>query len=156
MANIEYYRKRNNAAIHAYVVMPNHLNLLASIPEEGSISFFVGDMKKRIAYEYYRLISSAPFPFWEHRFDDLGIYSQEIYRIKLNYIHNNPVRAGLVLNPEDWPYSSAKFYLTGEEGVVKVTPVLWLKKRKIASTTGSRRHKIAVNYGHGPESVDGT
>jgi putative transposase len=41
----------------------------------------------------------------------------------LNYIHNNPVKAGFVLNPEDWPYSSARLYSNDEKGIVEVTPI---------------------------------
>ena len=83
----------------------------------------MGNVKKRIAYEYYRLENSEPFPFWEHRFDDLSIYSQDIYCIKLNYIHNNPIKAGLALKPEDWPYSSARFYIREEIGIIEICPI---------------------------------
>jgi putative transposase len=39
---------------------------------------------------------------------------------KLRYIHRNPVRRGLVKNPEDWQWSSYRHYLTGEVGVVEI------------------------------------
>ena len=124
LRNIEYYRIRDNAAIHGFVIMPTHLHLLVNIPDEKSISCFMGDMKKRVAFEYYRLTSSKPFPFWEQRFDDVTIYSEKVYYTKLNYIHYNPVKAGLAETPEEWEYSSARFYLTGTNGIVTVTPGL--------------------------------
>jgi hypothetical protein len=39
---------------------------------------------------------------------------------KLRYIHRNPVRAGLVARPEDWPWSSLRHYATGEESAVEI------------------------------------
>ncbi|HMR82591.1 MAG TPA: hypothetical protein PKE30_05650 [Niabella sp.] len=44
-------------------------------------------------------------------------------RTKLNYIHENPVRAGLVKNPEDYIYSSASNYITGK-GIMEVDYLL--------------------------------
>jgi putative transposase len=123
MRNIEYYRKRDKAVIHGFVIMPTHLHFLVFIPEEKSISSFMDDMKKRVAFEYNRLISSGPFHFWEHRFDGVVIYSEKIYYTKLKYIHNNPVKAGLAATAEEWEYSSAKFYLTGINGIITVTPI---------------------------------
>ena len=54
------------------------------------------------------------------RYDDLIIISDKQFRIKLEYIHNNPVKAGLVTTAIEWPYSSARDWLTNEEGVIKV------------------------------------
>lgn len=49
-----------------------------------------------------------------HRFDDLVIVSQKQFGIKLNYIHENPVRKELVTNAVEWKWSSAKFWLFDE------------------------------------------
>ncbi len=46
----------------------------------------------------------------ESRYDRLVIVKERIFRIKLNYIHYNPVRAGLVTKPEEWLWSSAASY----------------------------------------------
>ena len=118
--NIEFYRIRDNITIHGYVVMPNHLHLLLTIPESGSISSFVRDMKKRIAFEYFCDRNLKSHKFWQNRFDDVYIYSEDVFRIKLNYIHNNPVKAGFVKKPEDWKYSSANYYSTTKTYIVEV------------------------------------
>lgn len=41
---------------------------------------------------------------------------------KLHYMHANPVKRGLVVNPEDWLWSSHRYYQTGEQGRVKIGP----------------------------------
>lgn len=45
-------------------------------------------------------------------FDDVWLGNKKLCEIKINYIHNNPVKANLVANPIDYQYSSAKFYET--------------------------------------------
>jgi putative transposase len=119
--NIEFYRKREDADIFAYVLMPSHLHLIISIPEKRSISNFMRDFKRRTVTEYYKLYNMARARLWENRFDDVGLFSYKVFFAKLNYIHQNPVKAGLADKPEDWPYSSARFYMFDEKGIINLT-----------------------------------
>lgn len=43
---------------------------------------------------------------WQDRFDDLVLTTEEQFYIKLGYIHNNPVKSGLMEDPGDWEFSS--------------------------------------------------
>jgi putative transposase len=54
------------------------------------------------------------------RIDDVVFYSEKVLRTKVNYIHNNPVKARLVSNPEDWKYSSARNYLLDDHSTIQV------------------------------------
>ena len=58
--------------------------------------------------------------FWQPRYHDFNVWSEKKRIEKLRYIHRNPVRRGLVKNPEDWQWSSYRHYLTGEVGVVEI------------------------------------
>lgn len=61
------------------------------------------------------------FKIWEDRFDDLYLNQEKTFWIKFNYIHNNPVKARLVKQPEDYPYSSARnYFLKTKHGVLGV------------------------------------
>ena len=61
------------------------------------------------------------FKIWEDRFDDLYLNQEKTLLVKFNYIHNNPVRAGLVKRPEDYPYSSARnYFLKTKDGILEV------------------------------------
>ena len=51
---------------------------------------------------------------WERNSLGVPLWSQEVFLQKLEYIHNNPVRAGLCRYPEDYKYSSARFYEKNE------------------------------------------
>ena len=61
-------------------------------------------------------IKSAQRPFWQKRYYDFNIFTMQKWREKLNYIHENPVRRGLVRSAPEWAWSSARHYATGEVG----------------------------------------
>jgi putative transposase len=51
---------------------------------------------------------------------DFNVYSGKKKVEKLRYMHRNPVKRGLVTAPEQWRWSSYRYYRLGEEGVVKI------------------------------------
>jgi len=86
---------------YGYVIMPTHIHLVIGSKNGGpGISRFMHSLKGRI-----REVLAGKGKFWQERFDDLLLLSNEQLWIKINYIHFNPVRAGLVEDPADWPYS---------------------------------------------------
>ncbi len=58
--------------------------------------------------------------FWNHRFDDHVIRNNKMFWTKLKYIHNNPVKAGLVEKPKDYKYSSARNYIQKDHSIIYV------------------------------------
>jgi hypothetical protein len=70
---------------------------------------------KNAAFEHKR---NSEYQFWTHENHAEYIYSNKFIEQKLDYIHNNPVRAGIVEKPEEYLYSSAKNY-ADEEGLLK-------------------------------------
>ena len=54
------------------------------------------------------------------RFYDFNVWTEKKRIEKLEYIHNNPVRRGLVASPEEWRWSSCRWYLNGETGPVEI------------------------------------
>ena len=72
---------------------------------------------------HYRcfLHSSGRFQLWKRRFDDIIIVSEQQFERKLQYIHNNPVRAGLVAQATEWRFSSARTWLIDEPGEIEIT-----------------------------------
>ena len=53
--------------------------------------------------------------FWRHDNKPIELWSNKVIKQKIDYIHDNPVEAGLVFNPEDYVYSGARDY-SGEKG----------------------------------------
>ena len=115
-----------------YVVMPEHVHVLMSEPKQGTPSTVLQKLKLRVARELRKRekpVITGPFElpfaetreslpgFWQARFHDFNIYSEWKRQEKLNYIHENPVKRGLVSHPRDWTWSSWGFYY-GEENVL--------------------------------------
>ena len=63
-------------------------------------------------------------PIWQVRFYSFEIYTTAKIEEKMNYMHLNPVRAGLVETPTQWRWGSARWYL---EGRTMGVPILWVE-----------------------------
>jgi len=109
--------------------MPSHLHALVGTPASVNISKFVQTFKslssrelKAYALDSYgdRFMKSGRFAFWKRGFDELQIWSDRQFRIKLEYIHNNPVKARLVEDAPEYEYSSARDWLTDEHGHLEI------------------------------------
>ena len=114
--------KMKNGFLMGYVIMPNHLHLLIGFIEGGNglIEFmhtFKGAIRKKL-FGNQRL--------WERGFDDLEIKTMGQFNIKLNYIHNNPVKREMVASPEKWEYSSYKFWCLAEANPHLVKDFKWI------------------------------
>ena len=79
--------------------------------------------------------SEKPNRFWQARFYDFNVWTEHKRIEKLRYIHRNPVARGLVAAPEQWRWSSFRWYLRGEVGPVKIndTDILVMKIRPPAA-----------------------
>ena len=73
--------------------------------------------------------------FWQARFYDFNVWTEEKRIEKLRYIHRNPVARGLVESPEQWPWSSFRWYSSGEVGPVRIndTDILSMTIRPTAA-----------------------
>jgi len=116
--------KLHSSILMGYVLMPNHVHLLIGTQQGGDqISKFVHSFKGNVRKEI-----AGDRSIWQKRFDDLMIATEDQFRIKLEYIHWNPVKRGLVEKPEDWKYSSYRFWALGEENPLLVKDFLWLER----------------------------
>lgn len=57
---------------------------------------------------------------WQHRFYDFNVWSERKRIEKLRYMHHNPAKEGLVVEPEQWAWSSFRSYAYGEAGAVRI------------------------------------
>ena len=115
--SLEKTRRSYEWCVLGYVVMPEHAHLLVSEPEKADLATAVQALKQSVSR---RLALRAAEPFWQARYYDFNVWSDQKRIEKLRYIHRNPVRRGLVAKPEDWPWSSFRHYATGIEGVVEI------------------------------------
>jgi len=114
------------AALVGYVLMPSHLHILVGLKDYNDVSTLMQSFKslsaRRIKQHLEGLEKSLNdgFRLWRPRFDELIITSKEQFDIKLNYIHLNPVKAGLVSLAEDYPFSSASDWILDKPGLIVV------------------------------------
>jgi putative transposase len=97
-----------------YVVMPEHVHLLLSEPAKELLGAGLQALKLSVAKR------AKQRPFWQARYYDFNVFTEEKRVEKLRYMHANPVKRGLVDRPEDWVWSSYRFYQTGEQGRVRI------------------------------------
>jgi putative transposase len=134
--SLDYLQKSGRIRVFAYVIMENHLHLIASA---GDLSKELGDFKSftaRTIVDYLqekhsdRLLRELKlhkvphkvdrtYQVWQEGSHPEIIQSVEMLRQKMEYIHLNPVRRGYVDDPGDWRYSSARNY-AGRDGVLDI------------------------------------
>lgn len=86
-----------------YVLMPDHLHLfVAFAPHAPPLSEWMKALKRSLARTLSR--ARVPAPYWQKGFFDHVLRSEESYNLKWTYVRENPVRAALVWDADEWPY----------------------------------------------------
>ena len=135
--------KNKGLVVHAWVLMTNHVHLIVSKKGENKLEAIFRDMKKYTSMKTLEAIRANPFEsrkewllqlfnekgkantqnenhqFWQQGNHPIELDSNKIMEQKLNYLHNNPVEAGFVVEPNHWKYSSAADY-AGIKGYVEI------------------------------------
>ena len=142
LESLSYCRSKRSLNVYAYVIMSNHIH---AILQSGcnDLSGTVRDFKKftskailkevktnpkesrkewlALVFRYHAKYNkrNAGNQFWTHDNHAVELDTDAKYQSRLEYIHHNPVRAGLVEKPEDYLYSSARIY-AGLEAVLEI------------------------------------
>jgi REP-associated tyrosine transposase len=110
---LKEYSKKYKVAIHAWVMMTNHVHLLCTPLQEKGISSMMQALGRRYV-RYFNYEYKRSGTLWEGRYKSClvqsGTYLLEVYR----YIEFNPVRAGMVLSPGDYLWSSYQINALGK------------------------------------------
>ncbi|MFH0991410.1 MAG: transposase [bacterium] len=143
--SIRQYQQRYKFLTLGFVVMPSHFHWII-VPDlmRGSISDIMRDIKKDTAWRVFEQLENDGHSellrlfefegknvrgqdrkFWMRRFDDVMIRDDLMLKQTLEYIHYNPVKAGMVDDPEDYRYSSARNYIVGDHSVLDVITDWW-------------------------------
>jgi putative transposase len=131
---LEQVRCRYHFVVMGYVVMPEHVHLLFGEPARGNPSVVMQAIKQGFARRLLRKLRSRADArqghlwsatleaghIWQRRFYDFVVFSEKKRIEKLRYMHRNPVKRGLVLEAEQWAWSSFRHYANGERGLVLV------------------------------------
>jgi len=124
--------------LFAWCIMTNHAHLVYRCNEENNPGKVLGDFKRFTSKQVVKAIGTNPqesrkeyllnefaraasessnvqqYQFWRHDNQPIELWSNPVIKQKIDYVHNNPVKAGLVLKPQDYLYSSALDYADGQ------------------------------------------
>jgi len=122
--SLRYCQLEKGLDLYGWVIMSNHIHLIARCRPGHTMSGFIRDFKKFTAKKIVAAIDANPqesrknwllwlfrqneeISFWQDDYHAEEILSKRFFDQKLHYIHENPVRAGYVYRAEDWVWSSA-------------------------------------------------
>jgi REP element-mobilizing transposase RayT len=143
--SLNYCIKNKGLEVFAWCLMTNHLHAIMCAEKDFELSAIIRDCKKHISTSVVSAIQTEPesrrewmlhrfewagksdkritkYKFWQesNHAIHLSPHSPILFKQKLDYIHDNPVRAGIVDYAQDYVYSSARDY-AGIKGLVNVT-----------------------------------
>jgi REP-associated tyrosine transposase len=133
--------------IVGYVLMPEHCHLLIWLSDlanpseimqklsERTANFIQRNLRRNLTHPWCRKMLSrfelpptvhhhAHYRVWQRGGYDLNVWSEKKRLEKLTYMHNNPVKRGLVSQPEDWPWSSWRFYYLADSSILSMDPII--------------------------------
>jgi putative transposase len=108
--------------------MPEHVHLLVSEPERGSLRTVLQMLKQTVSRKLARREKRSPS--WQAGYYECNVWSDRTRVQKLRYLHRNPVKRGLCERPEDWQWSSFRHYLTGADSGVEIESQWAARKRQ--------------------------
>jgi putative transposase len=140
---LEFAARRHGVAIHAYVLMTNHVHLLAT-PETGTSLPRAMQSLGRVYVQYFNSMHSRSGTLWEGRYKATIVESDRYLLACMRYIELNPVRAGLVEHPERYPWSSHRANAFGVfDPLVRAHPLY----RTLGATPANRRAAYLALFG---------
>ena len=133
--SLNFCHQSKHLRINAYVIMPTHCHLIMFDRDfdQERLKRTVASMRQYTARQLIEF-SEKKMPsifgqvmhspnrtdrkrqFWQQSKHPVGIWSQPFWKSKFDYLHHNPVRKGLVREPQDWRFSSAGYWLSEEQG----------------------------------------
>jgi len=143
--SLRFCQQNKGLEIYAFVVMSNHIHLLLRSPQ-GKLSDTIKEFKSFTAKQILQVVTTgtesrrdwmlnlfefsakqhvrnSKYQVWTHENHAEIIYSNKFIEQKLEYIHENPVRAGIVEKAEDYLYSSARNY-ADLSSVLEIIPII--------------------------------
>lgn len=140
---LAFAARRHGVAIHAYVLMTNHVHLLAT-PETATSLPRAMQSVGRVYVQYFNSMQGRSGTLWEGRYKAAIVDSDRYLLTCMRYIEFNPVRAGLVEHPERYPWSS---HLANAFGVSDPLVSAHSLYRALGTTPATRRAAYLALFG---------
>ena len=128
--SLQFLVREKRVELNAFVIMSNHIHLIWQIQEghkrenvqRDFLKYTSQIIKKDLQFNHQNVLKvfevnakDRKYQVWQRNLLSIDLWTKEVFIQKMEYIHNNPVTAGICIYPEQYKYSSAKFYETGED-----------------------------------------
>ena len=134
LSSLKYCQDKKGLYVHAYCIMTSHIHLILSAQEGGNLSDILRDLKRYTSTQLRKSIEmnqqesrrkwllwmfekagkgnkrNNEFQLWQQHNHPIHLCTNEMIDQRLEYIHNNPVEAGFVDDPNAWEWSSCRSY----------------------------------------------
>lgn len=141
--SLQFCQQNKGLIVHAWIIMTNHVHLIVST-NTNKIEYLVRDMKKFTSKKIIQAIeendresrsvwmlnmfayagrnnnNNKDFQFWKQDYHPIELNTPKLMQQRLDYLHDNPVKAGLVWEAWHYKYSSAIDYCTNEKGLLQI------------------------------------
>ncbi|MEO6405385.1 MAG: transposase [Ferruginibacter sp.] len=143
--SFRFCQKNQGLQIHSWIIMPNHFHMICSFINDKDPGLVIKNIKSFTAIKIIDAIinnvqesrkdwmldifekngqinkSNYRFQFWQHENHLILLDNPFIYNQRKDYLHENPVRAGFVYEPQEWFYGSGiDYYTTNEKGLLDI------------------------------------
>ena len=142
--SLNYCIREKGLLVHAWVLMPNHFHGILSAAENKNLSDIIRDFKKFTAGKILKELENSEiesrknwllwlfkgagtrnsrneqYQFWQQENHPVELTNSEMIAQRKNYLHENPVKSGLVWEPWHYRYSSACDYMNDGKGLVEI------------------------------------
>ena len=143
--SLRHCQKNKGLLLYAWVIMSNHVHMIAAAAEGHALPEILRDLKKFTSSQILKAIiansqesrkewmlsifakageanpNNTHYQFWRQDNRPIQLISSTVFEQKLNYLHDNPVVEGYVEQAEDYVYCSAPA-IAGEPGLLKLEP----------------------------------
>jgi len=147
---LQEYSQKYKVEIHAWVMMSNHVHLLCTPRQPGAISLMMQSLGRRYV-RYFNFEYQRSGTLWEGRYKSClvqdELYLMEVYR----YIELNPVRAGIVKDPEEYRWSSHSANARGNPSILCTPHPVYLA---LGKTSLERQENYRFLFEHHVEKFD--
>lgn len=140
---LEEVRREEHFRLAGWVLMPDHFHLLIRPEPAQAVPLIMKALKEETARRILKILrqnlhhpwccktltrlqlpssvhDQSNFRLWQRRFYPFNIFTEKKFQEKLDYMHVNPVKAGLVSSPGEWPWSSWRFYYLEDATILRM------------------------------------
>jgi putative transposase len=106
------YMRSGKMTIHDFVMMPNHVHILMTVPGEMTLEKAMQLIKGSFSFRANKELGFRG-EIWQRGYSDVRVLDDQSFQEHREYIENNPVKAGLAMRPDEYPFGTA--YLKKQE-----------------------------------------